>query len=378
MPDLSLRCSVCQSLLDEEDLFCPNCGTEAPQPEQSPRAGETGRVATYNFQCAGCGASMSYDASAGSLRCPFCASVELVPQKDAKILSPRRVVPFTVGREEAVAAMRGWLGRGFFRPGNLAAQAAVVQMQPVYVPYWIFEARTHTHWTADTNQTPPGARANWYPLAGEHRGNYAGLLIGASGALTPRETADLCPFDLAAGVPPEQVDLNNITVEQFSVPRKYARPLAQGGLEHLEGEACTAAYVPGRARNVHANVLIDGMSSEPVLLPVWIMAYRYKDRTYRFLVNGQSGRATGSAPVSWLKVLMIPAFILAAILLVVLLFGVFGKSNKPKPRPSHRVEVPASLEGTQLVGVSVLRVPAVLAASEMELFLRATAAIPRW
>lgn len=342
MPELSLRCSVCRSLLDEEDLFCPNCGTESPKPEQTARAGEAGRTATCNFQCAGCGASMSYDASAGSLRCPFCASVELVPQKDAKILSPRRVVPFAVGRDAAVSAMRGWLGRGFFRPGNLAAQAAVVQMQPVYVPYWVFEARTHTHWTADTDRTPPGARANWYPLAGEHRGSYAGLLIGASGALQPRETANLCPFDLAAGVPPEQVDLDNITVEQFSVPRKYARPLAEGGLEQLESEACTSAYVPGRARNVHANVLIDGMSSEPVLLPVWIMAYRYKDRVFRFLVNGQSGRATGSAPVSWLKVAMIPAIILAAILLVLLLFGIFGGSGKPKPRPFHRVEAPGS------------------------------------
>jgi LSD1 subclass zinc finger protein len=354
MPDLSLRCSVCRSLLDEEDLFCPNCGTEAPKQEQPARAGESGRVATYNFQCSGCGASMSYDASAGSLRCPFCASVELVPQKDAKILSPRRVVPFTVGRDNAVAAMRRWLGRGFFRPGNLAAQAAVVQMQPVYVPYWIFDARTHTHWTADTDQTPPAARAHWYPLAGEHRGSYAGLLIGASGALTPRETADLCPFDLAAGVPPEQVDLDNITVEQFSVPRKYARPLAQGGLEQLESEACTAAYVPGQARNVHANVLIDGMSSEPVLLPVWIMAYRYKDRVYRFLVNGQSGRATGSAPVSWLKVLMIPAIVLAAVLLVVLLFSLFNRSEKPKPRGFPRSEAPASPvpKGNTSYGVS--------------------------
>ena len=95
------------------------------------------------------------------------------------------MVPFRLKREEAVAAMRDWLGKGFWRPGGLAEQACVVKMTPVYVPYWVFQANTHTYWTADTNQTPPCARGNWYPLSGEHKGSYAGMLIGASGALAP-------------------------------------------------------------------------------------------------------------------------------------------------------------------------------------------------
>ena len=41
--------------------------------------------------------------------------------------------------------------------------------------------------------------------------------------------APSAPFDLAQGVKPEEVDLDNITVEQFSVGRKYARPLARQG-----------------------------------------------------------------------------------------------------------------------------------------------------
>jgi len=313
------RCEVCQSLLDEEDLFCSNCGTEAPKPEPVERPPDGNRVATYNFTCNSCGAAMSYDASAQGLRCPFCGSVEMVAQSDVRILAPQKVVPFRVAREEAVAAMRRWLGRGFWRPGRLAQEASVVTMTPVYVPYWVFEARTHTHWTADTDRTPPGARGDWYPLAGEHHGQYSGLLIGASGALTPGETTDLCPFDLAAAVPPEQVDLENITVEQFSLLRKYARPMAREGLEQSEAEACRAAYVPGGARNVHVNVLVEGMASVPVLLPVWIMAYRFRDRVFRFLVNGQSGRATGRAPTSWLKVVTaILLFLLAALALAAL------------------------------------------------------------
>ncbi len=320
MYDLSHRCTVCRSLLDEEDLFCPNCGTEAPHDTQHGVAPAGAMLSTCNFQCEGCGASMSYDARAQTLRCPFCGSVELKPQADKKTLSPQRVVPFRLGQKEAVEAMRAWLGRGFFRPSNLAADAIVVQTEPVYVPYWVFQANTHTYWTADSSRTPPGARAKWYPMTGEHRGSYQNLLVGASSVLTPMETEGLCPFYLEAGVPPEQLDLDNAIYEQFSVPRKYARPLAVGGIEALEQQACRK-YVPGSARNLKVNVLIEALSSYPVLLPVWIMAYRFQDRVFRILVNGQTGRVTGSAPISWAKVAGFVLLCLAGLLGLLIMLG---------------------------------------------------------
>ena len=132
MSDLLTKCAVCEGLIDEEDLFCANCGTEAPL-----RPGLTkpqARKATHNFTCDGCGASMSFDASARTIRCPFCASEGLTKQADAKVLAPELVVPFQVERQQAVSSMRSWLGRGFWRPDDLSEDALVVSMTPVYVP----------------------------------------------------------------------------------------------------------------------------------------------------------------------------------------------------------------------------------------------------
>jgi len=318
------RCEVCGSVLDEEDLFCANCGTESPNRAKTPIAADSSRLTKDNFACSGCGASMSYDASAKALRCPFCGSVDMVSKPDVQLLAPKWVVPFRLSREEAEQRMRKWLGRGFWRPGGLSESARVAKMTAVYVPYWVFQAKTHTYWTADTNQTPPGASASWYPVTGEHEGSYSGLLIGASGAIEPRETAAICPFDLADGVPPDKVDLDNAIFEQFSLPRKYARPLARQGLEAAETEAC-AACVPGRSRNVHVNVLVSEMSSEPVLLPVWIMAYKFRDKLYRFLVNGQTGRATGEAPISLAKLAGAVVTALAIAAVIALLLGILGR-----------------------------------------------------
>jgi predicted RNA-binding Zn-ribbon protein involved in translation (DUF1610 family) len=327
MSDLLTKCGVCLALLDEEDLFCANCGTEAPRSEalnsNLPRPSDRTLVATHNFECQGCGASMSYDASAQTLRCPFCGSERLSEQKDQKILRPNWVVPFAIGQDDAMARMRQWMGSSFWRPGDLAQRAQVTKLTQVYVPYWVFAARVFTYWTADSSQTPPGASGDWVPVSGRHEGNYSGIIVGASSVLTPAETGAICPFDLAAGVSPEQVDLDNIVYEQFRVQRKYARPLAQAGLEAQEREACRQ-FVPGNVRNLHVNVRLEGLTGEPVLLPIWIMAYRYKDQVHRFLVNGQTGKCTGTAPTSYAKIAGAVGIVIAVIVGIVICMGIVG------------------------------------------------------
>jgi hypothetical protein len=223
-----------------------------------------------------------------------------------------------LSESEALVRLRDWLGRGFWRPGDLAREAIVTKLTQVYVPFWVFAAKVFTYWTADTSQTPSGAMASWYPLFGENGNDYAGVLVGASSVLTPTETSAICPFDLAAAVPPAQIDLANVVYEQFRVQRKYARPLAQSALEELERRACTK-HVPGNCRNMKVNVRVQDLVGQPALLPIWIFAYRYNDRLFRFLVNGQNGQCTGTAPTSVKKIAAVMAIAIAVVILVVLL-----------------------------------------------------------
>ena len=319
LADLILRCPACHAQLDPEDLFCSNCGTEAPQIDSpTEKTGPQHDWVTHHFTCDGCGASMSYDARARTLRCPFCGSEKLTQQPDAKTLRAKSVVPFRKQHTEIIAELKQWLGSRFWRTSDLVSDSVITQIQAVYVPYWVFRAHADTNWTADTSQVPWGARGDWMPLTGKHQGNYRGVLVGASSVLTPAETSAICPYNLAEGKPLDQADLDNYIVEQFRVQRKYARPLARAEIEAYERDACRK-QVPGRARNVRVNVKLTNITSEPVLLPVWILAYQYKGELYRFLANGQTGRHTGTAPVSWVKVIVASIAALLGLLILLLI-----------------------------------------------------------
>jgi hypothetical protein len=64
---------------------------------------------------------------------------------------------------------------------------------------------------------------------------------------------------------------------------------------------------------------IDDVTFKHILLPIWVAAYRYRGQSYRFVVNGQTGRVQGERPWSWGKIAL--AVIAAALVLGALAYG---------------------------------------------------------
>lgn len=317
-PFAFLRCEKCREHLDEGDLYCPNCGHEAPLSGRNQEHRPAARIQVHRFDCTGCGASLTWELEAQGLRCAFCGRAELLERETVSVPPPRLVVPFQVGREQAWSTFREWLGRGTFRPGDLRSASNVTEMRGVYLPYWAFSVECHSYWTADSNLAPLDAHAPWAPFFGEHSQSYQHLLVPASGILFFTEIRDLGEWDLTQAVPYAPELVREFPTEAFSVTRRTARAKAFEELEKRVRTDCTPE-VPGTARrNLKINPLYTGAEAWPLLVPVWILAYEYRGRSYRFKVNGQSGKSAGSAPVSPWRLLA--AFVLAVIAFFLLIW----------------------------------------------------------
>lgn len=315
------RCERCREHLDEGDLFCPSCGHEAPHPENDQEHQPAGRLEVHRFECTGCGATLTWELEARSLQCAFCGRSALEERATVRIPPPRLVIPFQIDQTRAGAIFRESVGRGLFRPGDLLRKLAVTEMRGVYLPCWAFSVECHLYWTADSNFTPLGAKAEWAPHFGEHRARCERRLILASGALTPYETGKLGSWNLAQAVPWAPELVRDMPVEAFSVTRKRARALAFEGFEQQVRTDC-AAQIPGsRHRNLRINPLYEGAEAWPLLVPVWILTWEYRGRSSRFLINGQTGKFEGRAPVSPWRVLAAAALVALVFVLLVLLSG---------------------------------------------------------
>lgn len=233
------------------------------------------------------------------------------------------VVPLVVTATQAEQIFRQWLGSGFWRPSDAADAAQIGKISAVYLPFWVIEAHADTKWTADSSPAPPGCRGDWYPVSGENHASHRDILVGASSILTTTEVDAITPFDLRASVRPSEFNLDLATVEMFRMPRKLARPHAQAIIQERERQICSK-YVPGRSRRVKVNVRIHGMVSRPVLLPVWILAYHYKQQLHRVLINGQTGKISGSAPFSYAKLVVVIATVGAAVLFLLIVLAMLA------------------------------------------------------
>jgi hypothetical protein len=61
------------------------------------------------------------------------------------------------------------------------------------------------------------------------------------------------------------------------------------------------------------------INSDLCLLPVYVLSYRYQNKLYRFLVNGQTGKCSGEKPWSWGRIGSLIGAVLLLILIVVLI-----------------------------------------------------------
>ncbi len=312
---MSGACTRCSSPLEAGDLRCAICAQPSPAARDVPP-----EAIARILRCESCGAAVAFSAEHQGTRCAFCGSVTHLEEPHDPIEAAELYLPFRTSPEEAVAAVRGWLGTlGFFRPSDLARRATVDNVKPLFFAGWIFDADALVSWAADSDQ---GARRSaWAPHAGQTNMRFSSVLVSASRGLSADEVTRLAPaYDLGTTAP-EPRGPAEASVERFDVQRSAARAVIANAVHATAVDRVSKGHVPGsKVRNCHVGVVMHGLVSRRYALPVYVLAYRYEGKPYRAVVHGQEARITfGDAPLSWRKIMLVVAGVLGVILLIVLL-----------------------------------------------------------
>lgn len=283
-------------------------------------------------QCASCGAEIEYDAALHARECPFCASPLVSGTGAQRHIKPQAQLPFLVSEAEARAAMARWLGRLWFAPNDLQRFARADRaLTGVYAPYWTYDAETETDYTGqrgvvryETRQVPMTvngkrrmtaqqvAKVDWYPARGRVARVFDDVLVLGSRSLPKRYTDAIAPWDLSALVPYDPRYLAGFRAEGYTVDVEEGYGEARG-IMNATIEADVRRDIGGdQQRIARLETKVGRLTFKHVLLPVWLAAFRYRGKSYRFVVNGRTGAVEGERPWSAIK-------IAAAVILGVLL-----------------------------------------------------------
>ncbi len=337
-------CESCGAVLrfvpGAAELRCDHCGHVQPIPPAPAREraralaeidlargladdlapGET--AAPQVTRCPSCGALVEFAGATHATQCPFCAAPVAVGTGSERRIKPQALVPFALTEDAARAAMAAWLGRLWFAPRGLLAYARRGRaMSGIYTPWWTFDAAsrsryagergTHYYETRTVTVTVNGRREHrqeqvrrtrWQAVGGWVSRRFDDVAVVASTGLPRARAEALGPWDLSGLVPYSPDWLAGMAAEAYTLPLAEGHARARAAMEQAIAADVRAAIGGDEQRITRIDTAWSDETFRHVLLPVWLAAYRHGGRSYRVMVNGQTGKVRGERPWSAWKI----------------------------------------------------------------------------
>ena len=273
---------------------------------------------TRVLKCPNCGAQVEFDPDTHAAECPFCATPVVTDTGVHRHIKPRGVLPFAWEEKRAHDAMNDWLGRLWFAPNGLQDYARKGRkMEGIYVPFWTYDAQTQTRYSGEQGITyyetrtvmvdgKPEARQvqkiRWTPRSGRVQRFFDDVLVLASKSLPKSYTDALEPWDLSALEPYKPEYLAGFRAEGYTVELTQGFTEARAYMDRMIQRDVKYDIGGDEQRISSINTRISDVTFKHILLPVWLAAYKYNGKTYRFVVNGRTGRVQGERPYSAWKI----------------------------------------------------------------------------
>lgn len=346
------KCPNCGGVMDFDPktggLKCPYCDHEQAIPvaeETSSKAEEldfSAAESTANCDwgvekktvlCKACGAESIYDSLQISAVCPFCGSNQVMEAKTENTMAPGGVVPFRITDKEASSLFKKWIKRKWFCPKLAKESAKPKAFHGIYLPYWTFDADTTSTYSArfGRNRTVRDKEGHtrvvvdWYNTSGEYREKIDDALVLASTNHDQDLLRKVEPFNTEDNKAYKPEYVAGFIAERYAVGIKEAwekaKAIIMGKLKDSISSKVRTEKHADHVADIRLHTTYRNITYKYLLLPVWTSHYKYKDKVYHFMVNGQTGRIAGRTPISVWKV------ILTIFMVLVFFAGIYFLNN---------------------------------------------------
>lgn len=265
---------------------------------------------TRVLSCPNCGAQVEFEAAVHASECPFCATPVVTDTGTNRHIKPQALMPFRLREAEAKQAFAEWLKGLWFAPNGLRKYAREDnRFAGIYIPYWSFDADTRSTYSGERGDhyyTGSGKNrkrhTRWTRVSGKVARRFEDLLVMAAQSLPRRFVRALEPWHLTEMEPYNPAFISGFRAEAYTVDLKPGHAIALERMDEIiRGDVQRA--IGGDEQRIHA--LDTSHANEKfkhVLLPIWVAAYRYRNKGFRFVVNAQTGKVRGERPWSIIKI----------------------------------------------------------------------------
>ncbi|WP_044975150.1 hypothetical protein [Ruminococcus sp. HUN007] len=321
------KCPNCDGTLeyraDHRKFGCRSCGSfftdeqvkklfkgKGSSPAEKPAGDDDEFCQGELYKCTVCGAEIMAEADLKIGWC-FCCGGGL--QKKGSLPAgyrPEGILPFEIGSDKAVEIFRENLAYGRLSPSFFSSDEVLSGLKGVYLPVWMADCNVGINvigtgkiiksWiygrdlyteTRDYSIERHGG-AEYFSVPSDAVGKLDKELLDMAGNYDFTKLQRFDPSDIYR-YPAEYCSVNK--GEAFRCIKE--KVIADAKKTVRKSVSKYNEFIP---QNEDIDIL--GASWNYVLVPMWLLTYTSGRKTYRFAVNGQTGKFAGRMPVSSLKI----------------------------------------------------------------------------
>ena len=331
---LDHKCPKCNAVLKfnphGQNWKCEYCRAEYEEKNNKVLEEESSKENANGMDiyiCNNCGAQIVADENTSTTSCVYCKNTAILKNKLQDEFNPDYLIPFRYTKEDAIGSFKK-LGKGkILMPRAFNDPKNINEMSGIYIPFWLYdydadgviEANCNriTTWTrgdymytkTDTYLAIRGGKMSFdkVPVDGSKR-----FENDIMNSIEPFDYKDLKDFNYSylSGFLSEKYDVTKEEAENDAIKR-----VKSSFTNEMKNDIRGYNTVLVKSENINLN----NKKNSYVLLPVWMLNIKYKEKIYTFAMNGQTGKLIGNIPIDKKKAVIVWSLVFIVISLVIFL-----------------------------------------------------------
>ena len=337
MANLQLKCPCCGGTLQFDDktqnTVCPYCDSqftaadlkaytdELANTEQEDTSWDESMVQAFTnedkrgikiYSCDSCGGEIIVEETTSSCTCPYCGNNLLVAKELSGDLKPNYVIPFKNDKEAVMESLKKFFKKKPLLPGSFSKENVIEEIKPLYVPFWLFDADVDGKVRFKGETTRRWSDANYdykevkyYSIIRGGQIAFDHVPVDGSKKMEDQLMESIEPYDFSQAEEFNAAYLAGIGADRYDVSKDETFNRAtvrfrDGTVQAFRGDISGYENVTVQ----DSTLQFSNTNACYALYPVWILNTKWKEQSFRFAINGQTGKTAGNLPISAGKSIM--------------------------------------------------------------------------
>ena len=295
------------------------------------------------FKCSSCAAEVVIDTTQKQqARCHWCRNTLSVNQQIPNGAIPDKVLPFSVKRDAAVAAIEKFVGgRRSFASKTFKAEFTSENVMGVYLPYMVIDVNSHASFDGEARhvvRTYTEVQGNiertfqdvdTYRIIRDFDLTVEDLTVEASSEKLKHRSSQrtnniinaIAPFDTDNSVVWDANFMTGFTSQKRDINVSELAGLVQEKANDIASDVVMTQTMTAKSRGVrwiNRDMVFKGKQWRSAYLPVWIYSYQQnrsggRNKIHYVAVNGRNQKTMGSVPLDVARLFIASAIIAIAL-----------------------------------------------------------------